>query len=146
MIIGKVPFFLVVFFLIAIPLLAPRLIWLARSRATVGVMGFEGRGTAGEQIQLTYSYIYFQPGKERIWFTALPGMGYKEGDSVPVRYLPAELTNARVNSFIGLWGDILAYGGILELIVLISFFHPEVVPRGSKLRLSWRLPFVYICS
>ena len=146
MVIGKIPFFLILFFLIAIPLLAPRLIWLARSRATVGVMGFEGRGTAGEQIQLTYSYVYFQPGKERIWFTGPTGLSYKEGDSVPVLYLPAEATDARVNSFIGLWGDILVYGGIPELIVLIAFFHPVVVPRGSKLRLSRRLPFVYICS
>jgi hypothetical protein len=146
MIIGKTPFFLILFFLIAVPMITPRLIWLARSRTAVGVMGFEGRGTAGEQIQLTYSYFYFQPGKERIWFTAPPGLDYKEGDSVPVRYLPAEVTNARVDCLIGLWGDILVYGGIPELIVLIAFFHPEVVPRGSGLLLTLKSPYIRLWS
>lgn len=146
MIIGKTPFFLILFSLIAIPLLAPRLIWLARSRTAVGVMGFDGRGTAGEQIQLTYSNIYYQPDKERIWFTGPPGLGYQEGDPVPVRYLPANVTDVRVNSLIGLWGDILVYGGIPELILLLAFLHPEVVPRGSGLLLTRKRPYIRLWS
>jgi hypothetical protein len=50
MVIGKIPFFLILFFILTIPLVTPRLIWIVRSRKTFGVMGFEGRGTAGEQI------------------------------------------------------------------------------------------------
>jgi len=146
MIIGKTPFFLSLFLLIAVPLITPRLVWLARSRAMTGVMGFEGRGTAGEQIQLTYAFIYFQPGKERIWFTAPPGLGYKKDDSVPVRYLPAEVTNARIDCLIGLWGDILVYGGIPEIILLICFLHPEVVPRGSALQLTLKSPYIRLWS
>ncbi len=146
MIIGKIPFFLILFFLIAIPLLTLRLIWLARSRTAVGVMGFEGRGTAGEQIPLTYSNLHYQPGKERIWFTAPPGLGYREGDPVPVRYLPASETDARVDSFIGLWGDILVYGGIPEFILLICFLHPELVPWGSRLRLTLKRPYIRLWS
>jgi hypothetical protein len=146
MLIGKIPFFLILFSLIAIPLVVPRLIWLACSRRAVAVMGFEGRGTAGEQIPLTYSNLYYQPGKERIWFTAPPGLGYKEGDSVPVRYLPASVTDARVDSCIGLWGDILVYGGIPEFILLIAFLHPEVVPWGSRLLLTLKRPYIRLWS
>jgi hypothetical protein len=146
MLIGKIPFFLILFLILTIPLVTPRLIWIARSRTAVGRMGFEGRGTAGEPIPLTYSNLYYQPVKERIWFTAPPGMGYKEGDRVPVRYLPASMTDARVDSFIGLWGDILVYGGIPAFILLICFVHPEVVPWNSRLLLTLKSPYIRLWS
>jgi hypothetical protein len=143
MIIGKIPFFLILFSLIAIPLVAPRLIWIAGSRKTMGVMGFEGRGTAGEQIPLTYSNLYYEEGGQRVWLTGPPGLGYKEGDSVPVRYLRAD---ARVDSLIGLWGDILVYGGIPTFILLIFFLHPDVVPWGSGLLLTRKSPYIRLWS
>ena len=146
MTIGKFPFFLILFFLIGIPMVAPRLIWLARSRTVKGIMGFAGRGTVGEQLQQTYDYMYIPSGDEKIWVNVSGGTGYQPGDSVSLRYLPSDGINARVNSLIGLWGDILVYEGIPELMLLISFLHPQVVPGGSKLRLSRRRPFVYICS
>jgi hypothetical protein len=146
MIIGRTPFFLILFSMIAIPLVAPRLIWIVRSRKTVGIMGFESRGTAGEQIPLTYSNLYYLAGGERVWFTAPPGLGYKEGDPVPVRYLPATVTDARVDNLIGLWGDILVYGGIPELFLLIFFLHPKVVPRGSGLLLTLKSPYIRLWS
>jgi len=143
MVIGKIPFFLILFFSLTIPLVAPRLIWIARSRKTIGVMGFEGRGTAGEQIPLTYSNLYYIVGGARVWFTAPPGLGYKEGDPVPIRYLRAD---ARVDSLIGLWGDVLVYGGIPELFLLIFFLHPKVVPWGSGLLLTLKSPYIRLWS
>jgi hypothetical protein len=144
MTIGKIPFFLTIFLLLAIPFVVPRLIWLARSRTITGVMGFEGRGTAGEQFPLTYSYVYFQPGVTLIYFAAPPGLGYRHGDPVPVRYLPDKVTDARVNSFLGLWGDVLVYGGIPEFILLICFLHRRLVPWGSRVRLTAGRPFIRI--
>jgi hypothetical protein len=146
MIIGKIPFFLILFLILLIPTLAPRVIWLARSRATMGTMGFEGHGTAGEQIQLTNTYIYYHLRNERICFKSIPGLGYREGDPVPVRYLPADLNDARVNTFLGVWGDLLVFAGIPALILLISFLHPDVVPWGSRLRLTLKRPYIRLWS
>jgi hypothetical protein len=182
MVISKTPFFLMLFGLIVVPLVVPRLIWLVRSRPTLGVMGFEGRGTAGDQIALTYWYVYYRPeemegagggmgrgggekagsgsnigdggseivtgadGQERVCFTAPCGLPYKEGDSVTVRYLAGDWKSARVDCLIGLWGDILVYGGIPGIILLISFLHPEVVPWGSKVRLSRKRPYISLWS
>jgi hypothetical protein len=146
MVIGKIPFFLILFLSLTVPLVTPRLIWIARSRKTMGVMGFEGRGTAGEQIPLTYSNLYYVVGGARVWFTAPPGIGYKEGDPVPVRYLPARVLDARVDTLIGLWGDIIVYGGIPAFILLIFFLHPEVVPWGSGLLLTGKSPYIRLWS
>jgi hypothetical protein len=156
MIIGKIPLFLILFSLVAIPLVAPRLIWIAGSRKKMAVMGFEGRGTAGEPIPLTYSNLYFEEGGLQVWFTAPPGLGYKEGDPVPVRYLRAAKSegrvrdggapDARVDSLIGLWGDILVYGGIPTFILLILFLHPDVVPWGSRLLLTRKSPYIRLWS
>jgi hypothetical protein len=143
MVIGKIPFFLILFFILTIPLVTPRLIWIARSRKTFGVMGFEGRGTAGEQIPITYSNLYYEVGGARVWFTAPPRLGYKEGDPVPVRYFRAD---ARVDNLIGLWGDVLVYGGIPELLLLIFFLHPGVVPWGSGLLLTLKSPYIRLWS
>jgi hypothetical protein len=143
MVIGKIPFFLSLWLSLTIPLVTPRLVWIVRSRKTMGVMGFEGRGTAGEQIPLTYSNLYYMAGGERVWFTGPPGLGYKRGDPVPVRYLRAD---ARVDSLIGLWGDILVYGGIPTFILLICFIHPDVVPRGSGLLLTLKSPYIRLWS
>jgi hypothetical protein len=151
MVFRKTPFFLLLFGLIVVPIIVPRLIWLTRSRKTVGVMGFEGRGTAGDQIALTYWYVYYRPeglggGDERVCFTAPCGLPYKEGDSVMVRYLASDWKSARVVCLVGLWGDILVYGGIPGIILLISFLHPEVVPWGSKVRLSGKRPYISLWS
>jgi len=146
MIIGKTPFFVCLFVLIATPFVVPRLVWLTRSHLTMGIMGFEGRGTAGEQISLTYSYVYYRPGRDTIWFAASSGLPYKHGDRVPVRFEVSAVADARVDNFVGIWGDVLVYGGIPELILLIFLLHPQVVPRGSKLRLTLKSPYIRIWS
>lgn len=136
MTIGKIPFFLTLFLIIAMPFVVPRLIWIARSRTLIGVMGFQGRGTAGEQIPLTYSYIYYKPDTTLIYFEGHPGLSYRHGDPVPVRYLRDKVTDARVNTVLGLWGDVLVYSGIPEFILLICFFHRHLVPWGSRIKLG----------
>lgn len=146
MILSKTSFFAILFFAVALPFSGRRLLWLLRSKSATGVVGFEGRGIAGEQLQTTYTYCYYWRGRDTIWFDAPGGMSLREGESIPVLYDPAESRNARVNSFVGIWGDLLVYNGIPELILLICFFHPDVVPWRSKLRLTWRKPFIFVCE
>lgn len=144
MIFSKTSFFAILFLAVAIPFSGRRLLWLLHSSRAPGVVGFEGRGTAGEQLQTTYTYCYYWHGQDTVWFNAPGGMSLREGEAIPVRYDPAELRNARINSFIGIWGDLLVYNGIPELIILICFFHPAVVPWHSKLRVTWRKPFIFV--
>lgn len=131
---------------IAVPFVLPRLIWLAGSQPAVGWMGFEGRGTAGEQMGLTYSYVYYRPDRDTIWFAASGGSAYKHGDRVPVRFQTHAFGDAKINSFLGIWGDILVYGGIPEFILLICMMHPKMVPWGSKLRLTLKSPYIRLWS
>lgn len=138
-------FFLLLFLLLMIPLLASKTFWLLHSQKTKGIMAFETRGTLGDQVPLTYSLIYFKHGKDTIWFNGVPGLGLTSGEIVPVRYQPANPSDAKIDRFIALWGDTLVYGGIPFLMLLVIFLHPDVVPRRAKIRLSTKRPFVYIC-
>jgi hypothetical protein len=144
MLIGRNPFFLTLFLGLTIPLVTPRLIWLAHSRRATGWFGYESSGTAGDM--LSHSHIYFQLGGNNIWFIGPGGLKRKTDDPMPVRYLPSEVTNARIDDFFGLWGDLLVYGGIPELILLFAFLHPEVVPRNSRLLLTLKSPYIRLWS
>jgi hypothetical protein len=142
MIMHRTPFFLALFGILIIPLLATRMLWLLHSEKTTGIMAFETRGIAGDQLPLTYSLIYFSHGKDTVWFYGTPGLGLKTGQFVPVRYQPDNPADAKIDLFIGLWGDILVYGGIPFFILLFIFLHPDVIPRRSRVLLTWKRPFI----
>ena len=142
----RTTFFLVLFGLLLMPLLVPRMLWLLQSERTMGLMAFETRGTAGDQLPLTYSLIYYSHGKDTIWFYGMPGLGLKKGQLVPVRYQSGNPSDAKIDLFIALWGDILVYGGIPFLILVFIFLHPDVIPRRSRVRLTWKRPFIFILA
>jgi hypothetical protein len=143
MILHRTTFFLALFGILLIPLLVPRMLWLLHAEKTMGIMAFETRGTAGDQLPLTYSLIYFIHGKDTVWFNGLPGLGLKTGQLVPVCYQPGNPADAKVDHFIALWGDILVYGGIPLLMLVIIFLHPDVIQRRSRVRLTRKPPFIF---
>jgi hypothetical protein len=142
MITHRTNFFLALFCILLIPLLVPRILWLMHSEKTMGIMAFETRGTLGDQLPLVYSQIYFIHGKDTVWFYGLPGLGLKTGQLVPVRYQPGNASDAKIDLFIALWGDTLVYGGGPFLILLVIFLHPDVIPRRSRVLLTWKRPFI----
>ena len=142
----RTPFFLALFGILLTPLFLSRTLWLLHSEKTMGFMAFETRGTAGDQIQLTYSLIYYRHGKDTIWFNGMPGLGLKTGQLVPVRYQPGNPADAKIDLFIALWGDTLVYGGIPFLMLVVTFLHPDVIPRRSRVRLTWKRPFIFILA
>jgi hypothetical protein len=146
MIMHRTPFFLALFGILIIPLLASRVLWLLHAEKTMGIMAFETRGTAGDQLPLTYSLIYFRHGKDTIWFYGMPGLGLKTGQLVPVRYQPGNPADAKIDLFIALWGDILVYGGIPFFILLFISLHPDVIPYRSRVRLARKRPFIFILA
>lgn len=144
MIISRNKFFLVAAATLLLPMLVPKMIWLTHTRHSIGVMAFEGRGGAGDQIPLSYSVVYFKLGKDTIWFNGLGNLHLHPGDSIPIRFKTANPSDAKVDIFAGIWGDTLVYGGIPTLMLLVMFLHPTLVPRRSKLKLTMKKPFIWI--
>lgn len=142
MIIHKTPFFLILILLAVCPFIAARLVWLSGTVATTGTYGFAGRGQAGDQMPLDYSFIFFRVGKEIVWIKGLGNLGLHTGDSLPVRYRVDDPADARVGTFAGIWGDVLVYGGIPVFILLIIYLHPAVVPWRSRLRVTLKRPYI----
>ena len=141
---SKITFFLLLVLLFVGPFVAGKLWWLLHSRRTVGVYSFKGRGFAGDQIALDYSVCWFPLGRDTIWFNGMGNLHYREGDSVPVRYQVDDPGDARIDIFPAVWGSTIVYGGIPLFILLIIYLHPHVVPRGRRVRVVWRRPFLLL--
>jgi hypothetical protein len=140
----KTPFFLALLFFTTAPFLAFRCLWVLHSRRAEGRMAFKGRGEAGEQIPLLYTVIYFKLGKDTMWFNSYANPPLTPGERVPVRYQIDNPSDARLDLFVGIWGDTLVYSGIPALMLLVLFLHRAVIPWGSKVRLTWKKPFIKI--
>jgi hypothetical protein len=142
----KVPFFLLLLFIVTTPFWVSKVFWLLHSKRAEGWMAFEGKGEAGEQLPLTYSVIYFKCGKDTLWFNSMANPPLTKGERVPVRYQTDNPADARVDLFVGIWGDTLVYGGIPALMLIALFVHPEVVPWRSKVSLTWKRPFILLVN
>ncbi len=144
MVMHKTAFFLLLLFLSTAPFGICRVIWLLHSRRAEGWMGFKGMGYAGDQIPLSYSVIYFRYGKDTVWFNSMANPPLQRGQRVPVRYQVGNPSDARVDLFVGIWGDIVVYAGIPVLMLLVLFVHRAVVPWGARVRLTRRKPFIEV--
>jgi hypothetical protein len=143
MLIRRSRFFLVLFGIMVIPLLVPKIVWLARSEKANGIVSFIGKRYAGQMVY-TYAVVWFMVGKDTVWFNGRNDILFEEGEQVPVRYPRKNPAEARLDVFLAIWGDTLIYGGIPVLILLIIFLHPEIVPRRAKVRLTVIRPFIMI--
>jgi len=100
----------------------------------------------GDQIRQDYSVVSFKVRGKEIWFNGLGNLSYKPGEIIPIRYQPDDPYDARVDIFAGIWGDALVNSGIPVFLLIVLFLHPEVVPWGSRVRLTVKRPFVQIFS
>jgi hypothetical protein len=122
----------------------PKMLWLSHARRTKGIFAFAGKGSAGDQVRLDYSVIYFKLEKDTFWFNGLGNIDYSPGDNVPIRYQSDNPSDAKVDLFIAIWGETLVDGGIPMLMLLCIMIHPGVVPRRARLRLGGKKPFIWI--
>lgn len=106
-------------------------------------MRFVGKSYTG-QIGHIYSVIRFSTGADTIFFNTSDNIIFKPGDTVPVRYQPANPAGAKVDMFIEIWGDALIYGGMFVLLVLVVTAHPGIVPYRSKIWINIRRPFIKV--
>jgi|RhiMetdeSRZDD1v2_1073273.scaffolds.fasta_scaffold03859_9 uncharacterized protein DUF3592 len=144
MVVHRTKFFLGFFLLLIIPLLLNKIVWLIQSQKTKGIYAFHGAGNALDQIRITFSEIYFKHGSDTIWVKGPENLFLKPGTVVPVRYQPQNPSDAKIDSFFGIWFATIIYGGVPSLILLVIFFTPGIVPWKSKLRLTIKKPFIQI--
>ena len=142
MIVSRNSFFILLAALVLLPLLMHKLIWLAGSRETTGTMYFTGHGNLGSVLGIsTYPVIRFMSGKDTLYFNGNINIPLKEDEKVSVRYQKSNPPDAKVNTFSCIWGDTLAYELGPFLILLIVFFHPDLVPKKAKV-LVGKKPFL----
>jgi hypothetical protein len=140
----KIHFFLLLGLVFVGPFVGYKLLWLLHSRHAVGVYSFKGLGEAGDQVQLDYSICWFPLGKDTIWFNGVGNIPFQEGDAIPVRYAVDDPGDVRIDIFPAIWGDTIVYGGIPLFTLLMMYLHPKVVPRGRRVRLVLRRPYLLL--
>ncbi len=137
MVLSRNSFFLLLAALILLPLVFYKLAWLAGTRETTGTMYFTGHGNLGSILGIsTYPVIRFRNGKDTIVFNGNVNIPLKPDELVSVRYQADNPADAKVNSFTCIWGDTLAYELGPFLILLVVFFHPDLVPKNAKVILG----------
>jgi hypothetical protein len=142
MIISRHTFFLILFAVISLPIPIYKLVWLATTTETMGTMYFTGHGNLGSVLGVsTYPVIWFKAGGDTIYFNGNVNIPLKEGEKVSVRYQKRDPSDAKINTFSCIWGDSLAYELGPLLIFIIAFFHPDLVPRKSRILLGTK-PFI----
>lgn len=125
------------------PFILYKVLWLVNSTKTNGIVSFTGKSITG-QIMHRYSVILFMVDEDSIWFNGNDNILFKEGETVPVRYISSHPADARINTFSAIWGDTLVYGGLPVLILLVIFLHPQIIPRQSIIKLATKRPFIEV--
>ena len=143
MLVRRNTFFLILFIILISPFVVRNLVWLAGSVKTTGTVSFIGRAFAGREMDF-YSVVWFVAGKDTVWFNGKNSILFAEGRQVPVRYQKANPPDARLDTFLSIWGNTVVYGGLLEFVLLAVFLHPQIFPYRSKIRLLSRKPFMQI--
>jgi hypothetical protein len=142
MVLSKTKFFVLLFVLFVFPFVVYKLLWIAGSKQTMGEMRFLGR-TLDTQGSSDHPVFRFSSnGKDTIFFNGKFDLGYKVGEIVSVRFQKDNPTDAKVNSFAGLWLDTF-FCIIPQLLILsILFLTPDkwepFVPSNAKIILAKR--------
>jgi hypothetical protein len=137
----RTKFFLALISIWVIPLVAYKCIWLMQSRKVNGIFAFESLGPALDQIRL-----WFRSGNDTVWLKGPAGLHRNSGDVVPIRFIPGNGNTAKVDNFKGIWMGTVIYGGIILLVLIAVFVHPEIIPYRSRVKLTGRQPFVFLVS
>lgn len=127
--------------LLLLPFFVPRMIWVLKSQLITGEASFTGKEQTGQYMH-TYAVVTFTVNDSAYWFNGPDNLLYQEGEKIAVRYQPHHPQDARINTFISLWGDLLVYTGIPFFLFLLLYIHPEVFPRRKKIRISGSAPFL----
>ena len=144
MILKRRSFFTLLVILILLPVIAVKLWWLFSAKSAHAKMAFAGKEISGQLVR-NYSVMFFSvTGKDTVFFNTGDQELYEPGQILPILYQPDEPSDARVNSFWSIWLDTIVIAGVLAVILLIVFLHPEIIPYRSKVQLLRKKPFIRI--
>lgn len=146
MIIHRTKFFLALFSILVIPLVAYRCIWLMQSRKVNAIFAFESLGDALAQIRFPHSEFWFKDGDDTVWLKGPGSLHLKEGAIIPVRYIPGNEDKSVPDTFRGIWLGTIIYGGIPFLVLLVIFLQPAIIPYKSRVKVMRRQPFVSLVT
>lgn len=144
MVIRRNTFFLLLAVTYIVAVGSPKLIWFLRSEKTIGIFAFQGGGSALDQFPERSSFIYFYYGNDTVWFKSLPGLGLPERSPIPVRFQKNNPQDAKIDNFRSIWLPTIVYGALPFLVLIVAFFHPEIVPWRSRVVLIPRKPFIKV--
>ncbi|MBE7170554.1 MAG: hypothetical protein INR73_08185 [Williamsia sp.] len=136
-------FFIFIFSITVAPFIVYKLFWILRSKQTAGIASFTSKEYLG-QLPRQFAVIKFYVNKDTIWFHGIDNQLFAKGQPVQVRYQRSNPSDARVDNFKGLWIDTLIYISPALLVIIIAYLHPDLVPRGSKIRINRKKPFLWI--
>ena len=123
------------------PFLASKFIWLSTSALTTGTMRFTGHDNLGSVLGIsTYPVIRFTRGTDTIYFNGNVNIDLQKGEMIPVRYQKNNPSDAKVSTFVCIWGDTLAYGLLPLLVLVVLYLHPDI---KSSIHIG-KKPFIMI--
>ena len=135
-------FFILLLLICISPVMIWKIAWLSKTTATNGKVWFTGKTLELDGSISSHLVILFLAGKDSIHFNAPANLPFKQGETVPVRYVNEKPSEARVNTFLRIWGDAIVYGIWPVLVLLVIYLIPEsldpLVPRRSKIQLDRR--------
>ena len=138
-------FFILLFLVIFLTLSLSKLLWLATASSTTGVVSFTGHGNLGAALGISsYPVVRFVTGRDTIFFNGNADLKLKEGLVVPVLYQKGDPVDAKINTFLAIWGDTIAYALGPLLIFIALFLIPDVFPRHSVIRFSRKRFFSFV--
>jgi hypothetical protein len=139
-------FFVILFLFLVAPFSIYKLYWILESEIALGKVQFTGHGNLGSVLGMsTYPVILFQAGKDSVYFNGNIDAGLKENTLIEVRYHRGDPSDAKMNTFMALWGDTLAYTIGPALVFLAVFFMNDIVPKDSRIMIG-ATPFIKIVS
>jgi len=147
MILSRTTFFVILFFIIVFPFIAIRLLWLATAEKAIGEIEFIGHGNLGSSLGIsTYPVIMFVAGMDTAHVHGRMKNEMVPGQEIRVRYQPDDLSDARIDNFENLWGDMIAYALAPFFVFVGLLVHREVFPYRSRIRIGRGRPFIAFVS
>lgn len=144
MVIRRNTFFLLLALLYIAIVGSPKLVWFLNSQTTTGIYAFQGGGNALDQFPERASFIYFVYQNDTIWFKSMGGLGLPENTPIAVRFQTNDPQDAVIDNFRAVWLPTIVYGALPFLVLIVTFFHPHIVPWRSRVVLIPRKPFIKV--
>ena len=139
MLLTRNQFFLVLSILLLGPFYVPRTLWLIHSGKATGRGWFVGHTLELQGDVSQHLVIIFKAGNDSVFFNG-GGRKFHVGDSVPVRYQKDNPSDARINTFQGMWEDALINSLVPLLTLLILFITPgrfdPLIPWKARVRIG----------